>query len=121
MPSALFSMVTGVVDQAMPALPFRRRQDFDEFISFTFDQPNHAVNYVAVPCTAIATIQAIILWPDQTITVRWAGQTDGGVSVSAGGCLALFNGSIDNSGGSGVTIKNSSGSTVNVRAMVAGT
>lgn len=121
MPSGLFSLVTGVVDQAMPALPFRRRQDFDEFISFTFDQASHAANYVAVPCTAIATIQAVVLWPDQTITVRWAGQTDGGVTVTAGGCLALFNTSIDNSGGSAVTIKNASGSTVNVRAVVAGT
>lgn len=121
MPSTLFSLVAGVADQALPALPFRRRQDFDEFISFTFDQATHGSNYVAVPCASIGSIQAIILWPDQAITVRWAAQTDGGVAVAAGGCLALFNTTIDNAGGTGVTIKNASGSTVTVRALVAGT
>lgn len=107
-------------DQLLPNLPYVRRREYDEVRAFQFDQATGG-GYVNAPLTGLTTIQALILIPDQAVTIRVGGQTDGGAPIEAGGLYQLNGTTLDNSGGGAVQIDNSSGLTVNVRGIALGT
>lgn len=120
MASLLIRVSAEVADQFFPELPIVRRQEYDEVYAFAFDQADGG-GYVAAPLAALTTIQALILQPDQAITVRLNIQTDTGTPIEAGGFLVIFGTSINNSSNTGVRIDNASGETVTVRGVALGT
>lgn len=108
-------------DQFFPDLPVVLRREYDEVLAFEFDQVSAAATYVDAPLDALGTIQALILQPDEDITVRLAGQTNGGMPVLKGGIFTLADTDLDNSGGAAVKILNESGNVVTIRGVACGT
>lgn len=100
--------------------PYYRRIQVDEAQQFTTEQAN-GIGYTTLPITSIDTVQALVLTPSQPVTVRFAGQSDAGLSLAIGGLLIIIDGSITGSASTNVTINNTSGNTAILDGLAGGT
>jgi hypothetical protein len=71
--------------------------------------------FIAVPSTAMTTIQTAIFQSDQTLSVAFNGVVGSPITLSAGGVLAVLNTSL-----TALSASNASGSTANLRGLLAG-
>lgn len=108
-------------DQFFPDLPVVLRREYDEVFAFAFDQASAAATYVNAPLAALTTIQALVIQPDQDITIRLNAQSDAGIPVTKGSIFTLADTDLDNSSNTAVKILNESGNVVTVRGVACGT
>lgn len=117
--------VTAEVDgRPVPGTPYRRVVDVDESQVFSYEEANDGdtTTYSVIPMAQLATIQCLLVKPDQAVTIRLDGQSDGGISLSAGGLLCIVDATIDaGAGSSNASINNNSGSTARVNGGGGGT
>lgn len=104
----------------VPGFPYSKRMLVDEVQQFSYEKATGG-GYETLPTTQIATIQALILAPDQALTVRLDGQSDAGIALNAGGLLLVLDSTTDAGASTNNTIDNSSGSTANIVGLGAGT
>jgi hypothetical protein len=71
--------------------------------------------FVAVPSSAMTTIQTAIFQTDQTLSVAFNGVVASPITLSAGGVLAVLGTSL-----TALSASNASGSTANLRGFIAG-
>lgn len=100
--------------------PYQKRLVVDEVQQFAYEKATGG-GYETLPITQIATLQALVLAPDQALTVRVDGQSDAGLVLNAGGLLLLLDSTTDAGASTNATIDNSSGSTAVITGLGAGT
>lgn len=101
--------------------PLYRRLVVDELQQFQTEQPSSVGTFVALPATLIDVAQALILTPNQSVTVRLNGQSNAGVTLLAGGLLLILDASLTAGAATNVTVDNSTGVTATLTGLVGGT
>lgn len=104
----------------LAGFPFYRRLQVDELQQFKTEQGSGA-GYTTPPVLELATLQAFILRPSNTVTVRFANQSDGGLTLQASGLLLILDSLITSGAVTNVKIDNSTGSLVVLEGLAGGT
>lgn len=106
-------------DQLFPALPYVNRQEYAQSVSLA-ETMNSGGGFTSLPPLGIfTTISALILIPDQPVTIR-THATDSGTLVNKGGIFLLSGVSITNAGNTAVQVSNASGNVVLLRGVALG-
>lgn len=106
----------------IPGFPKTRRLELDEKQEFGYEEANDgdSTTFSALPADQLSNIQALIVQPDQEITIRLDNQSDAGVTIGADGLLVILGSTID-AGSNRATVNNNSGNTANIRGIAGGT
>lgn len=99
--------------------PFSRRIQITEEQAFQYISSTGG-GYDSIPSSEIAVIKALVLRPDQAVTLRTQNQSDAGILVNAGGIIALVDVVLNSGASTNATIDNSSGSDAQIEGVVAG-
>lgn len=122
MPSVLEVQVTAKLNgRLLPNFPQYRRVQVDEVQQFSVEQATGG-GYQTIQSTQVGTVQALLLNPSTIVTVRFNGQSDGGLVLNAGSLLLVLDALLANvSSSNNVTVDNSSGSLALLVGLVGGT
>ena len=103
--------------------PFTRNLTLAESQEFNYAEANdgNTTTFSAVPAEQIADIRCLLITADQTLTFRFDGQTDVGITINAGGLLFFFDSNINSgAGSSNASVNNNSGSVATVKGFAGG-
>jgi hypothetical protein len=118
-------VVTANIDgRPVPGTPYRREIDVDESQVFSYEEADDgdSATFSVIPMGQLDTIEWMLIKPDQAVTIRVDGQSDAGIVLSAGGLLAIVDGTIDaGAGASNASVNNNSGSTAKLEGGGGGT
>ena len=120
MPGIRLRVDATVDDPLVPDLPLARRLETDEALGFKLSLSSSGSYQLLASLSQFATIQGYIIAFDQAVTVRFAGQSDAGQAVNAGGFLIGMDTTIDNTGNTGIEVLYSGGGTLVVRGQAYG-
>ena len=124
MPVLKVSINAELDGQPILGFPIVRRAVVDEVQQFEFElaTAGDATTFTGVPADQIASIQNLILRPDQQVTLRLDGQTDAGIVLDADSILLILGATIDaGAGASNAKLNNNSGATAVIRGLCGGT
>jgi hypothetical protein len=104
--------------------PWVRRYELPELSQVSQEQADDgdATTFNAVQAAHLDTLRVVFLVPDRQATFRFDGQTDGGLTMDAGGLVLLLGATIDaGAGADNASVNNNSGGTVTLRGLLVGT
>lgn len=100
--------------------PVVRRLAFDEVQAFNVERASGG-GYATLPLSELTTVQALVLLTDTQVDVRFAGQSDAGVTVAPGGLVILFDINTTNGAQDAAKVNNSGGAVAILSGVGAGT
>lgn len=103
--------------------PIVRRIEATEAQEFSYAKANDGdlTTFSAIPANEIATVKFLIVRTDKSVTVRLDGQTDAGITLDAGGLLAIIDATIDaGAGASNAKVNNNSGAVALIEGIAGG-
>ena len=107
-------------DGLIPDLPVVRRIETTEALGFKLTLASSGSYQSLASLSQLATIQGYVLIFDKSVTVRFAGQSDAGQVVNAGGQMTALDTNIDNSGNTGIQVLFNGSGTLTVRGQAYG-
>ena len=120
MPGIRLKVDSTVDDPLVPDLPLVRRIETTEALGVKLTLAT-SVSYQSLACLSqFATLQGYVLAFDKAVTVRFAGQSDAGQVVNAGGFLCALDTDIDNAGNLGIQVLFDGVGTLTVRGQAYG-
>ncbi len=120
MPTLKITLSAELDGVQLPGYPKTRRLEVDESQSFSIEQVTGG-GYSTLPIQQLGEVQALILEPDQAVTLRLDAQSDAGLEINKGGLIVLFDVTINAGASTNATIDNASGSTVKLVGIAGGT
>jgi len=114
MPTIRVSVQVTLDDVPLTNFPLFQRSAPSEFQSLAAQQVSGG-GFVAIPSSLMTTIQSAIFQTDQQLSVAFNGVVASPITVTAGGVLCVLGTSL-----TALSASNSSGSTANIRGLVAG-
>lgn len=109
---------------SVPGFPITREMSVEESQGFTYEEADdgNSTTFSTLPTQQLATVQVLAVTPDQATTYRFDGQSNAGITLAAGGMIAIFNATIDaGAGSSNTSVNNNSGSTAKILGIAGGT
>lgn len=120
MPTLKITLSAELDGVQLAGYPKTRRLEVDESQSFSIEQATGG-GYSTLPIQQLGEVQALILEPDQAVTLRLDAQSDAGLEINKGGLIVLFDVTINAGASTNATIDNASGSTVKLVGIAGGT
>lgn len=120
MPGIRLRLDSTVDDPLVPDLPLVRRIETTEALGFKLTLATNVAYQQLASLAQLATIQGYVLAFDKAVTVRFAGQSDAGQVVNAGGFLTALDTDIDNSGNNGIKVLFDGVGTLTIRGQAYG-
>jgi predicted methyltransferase len=119
MPTLKLTIDCEIDGKRASGFPLSRRAEVDEIQQFNVTRATGG-GYVATPTSDLASLKALVIHPDQAVTIRLDAQSDAGLELNAGGVLAIIDCTIDAGASTNATISNASGSDAQIEGVAAG-
>ena len=124
MPSIKMVIAVEIDGVSLPGFPLTRRLETTEAQALNISKANDGVGvYVTLPTVdQLPIINALVVQAiDQAITLRLNNQSDAGITLNAGGLIAIIDAVINSGATTNAKVNNASGSNALVRGVAAGT